>query len=94
MGENWRNRYDSLFLNTPRITSTLAGYRMPRSYGRWPTNNDVVEYLQIRSKAGLKIRFGVELNRVQRATGAGVGNIRGRDGVRTGGDRAGHDTTR
>lgn len=43
---SWRGRYDSLILNTPRFTSTLAGYRMPRRYGRWPSRDDVVEYLE------------------------------------------------
>ena len=70
MGASWRARYDSLILNTPRITSTLAGYRMPRRYGRWPTRDDVVEYLQeYARREGLKIRFGVELSRVQRRNG-------------------------
>ena len=46
VGSSWRERYDSLLLNTPRITSTLAGYRMPRRYGRWPTRDNVIEYLE------------------------------------------------
>ncbi|TMM15481.1 MAG: FAD-binding protein, partial [Actinobacteria bacterium] len=36
IASSWRSRYDSLRLNTPRITSTLSGYRMPRRCGRWP----------------------------------------------------------
>jgi putative flavoprotein involved in K+ transport len=46
VGSSWCSRYDSLRLNTPRITSTLSGYRMPRRYGRWPARDDVVEYLE------------------------------------------------
>jgi putative flavoprotein involved in K+ transport len=67
VGSSWRARYDSLILNTPRITSTLAGYRMPRRYGRWPTRDDVVEYLEeyVR-RQGLRIEFGAELQRLER----------------------------
>jgi cation diffusion facilitator CzcD-associated flavoprotein CzcO len=39
VASSWRSRYDSLRLNTPRLTSTLAGYRMPRRYGRWPVRD-------------------------------------------------------
>ena len=45
IGSSWAGRYDSLRLNTPRLTSSLARYRMPRRYGRWPTRDDMVEYL-------------------------------------------------
>ena len=44
-GTSWRNRYDSLRLNTLRSMSTLRGYRMPRRYGRWPSRDQLVEYL-------------------------------------------------
>jgi putative flavoprotein involved in K+ transport len=67
---SWRGRYDSLILNTPRITSTLAGYRIPRRYGRWPTRDDFVEYLEeYAQRQKLNIRFGVELHRVERRDG-------------------------
>jgi putative flavoprotein involved in K+ transport len=70
VASSWRGRYDSLILNTPRLTSTLAGYRMPRRYGRWPTRDDVVEYLEeYARRQQLRIRFGVELQRVERRDG-------------------------
>jgi putative flavoprotein involved in K+ transport len=67
VGSSWRARYDSLILNTPRFTSTLAGYRMPRRYGRWPSRDQMVEYLEeYARRQQLKIRFGVELRRLDR----------------------------
>jgi putative flavoprotein involved in K+ transport len=70
VGSSWRSRYDSLILNTPRINSTLAGYRIPRRYGRWPSRDRVVEYLEeYARRMELTVRFGVELSRVERADG-------------------------
>ncbi len=67
VGSSWRSRYDSLRLNTPRLTSTLPGYRMPRRYGRWPTRDDMVEYLEeYACRHRLRIQFGTELNRIER----------------------------
>ncbi len=67
---SWRSRYDSLLLNTPRITSTLAGYRIPRRYGRWPARDDFVRYLEeYARRQELNIRFGVEVGKVGRHDG-------------------------
>jgi putative flavoprotein involved in K+ transport len=66
VASSWRSRYDSLRLNTPRLTSTLPGYRMPRRYGRWPTRDEVVEYLdEYADRYRLRIQFETELNRVE-----------------------------
>jgi putative flavoprotein involved in K+ transport len=70
VASSWRSRYDSLRLNTPRITSTLPGYRMPRRYGRWPARDDVVEYLEeYAHRHRLRLQFETEVNRVERADG-------------------------
>jgi putative flavoprotein involved in K+ transport len=70
VASSWRTRYDSLILNTPRLTSTLAGYRMPRRYGRWPSRDQVVEYLEEYARRQVPdIRFGVELRRIERNGG-------------------------
>jgi len=70
VGSSWRSRYDSLRLNTPRLTSTLPGYRMPRRYGRWPTRDDMVEYLEEYARRHrLRIQFETELNRIERGDG-------------------------
>jgi putative flavoprotein involved in K+ transport len=64
---SWRRRYDSLRLNTPRLNSTLAGYRMPRRYGRWPLRDDLIEYLdEYARRAQLRLQFETELNGVER----------------------------
>jgi putative flavoprotein involved in K+ transport len=71
VASSWRSRYDSLRLNTPRITSTMPGYRMPRRYGRWPARDDVVEYLdEYARRHRLRIQFETELSRIERADGA------------------------
>src|SRR5438046_2827998 len=81
VASSWRRRYDSLRLNTPRLNSTLAGYRMPRRYGRWPVRDDVVEYLEEYARRHeLRIQFGTELNRAERADRA--------SGEQTGGEAA------
>jgi putative flavoprotein involved in K+ transport len=70
IGASWRGRYESLYLNTPRLTSTLAGYRMPRRYGRWPTRDDVIEYLEeYARRCDARIRFETALERVDRDDG-------------------------
>jgi putative flavoprotein involved in K+ transport len=71
VGSSWRSRYDSLILNTPRFTSTLAGYRMPRRYGRWVKRDHVIEYLEeYARREEVSIHFGVEVRRVERQDGA------------------------
>lgn len=70
VASSWRSRYDSLRLNTPRLTSTLPGYRMPRSLGRWPARDEVVRYLDdYAGRHRLRIEFGTRLDRVESADG-------------------------
>ncbi|MDQ4041086.1 MAG: NAD(P)/FAD-dependent oxidoreductase [Actinomycetota bacterium] len=70
IGSSWRARYDSLILNTPRVTSTLGGYRMPRRYGRWPSRDAMVEYLEEYARRGeLDVRCGVSVERLDRGDG-------------------------
>ena len=76
VASSWRSRYDSLRLNTPRITSTLSGYRMPRRYGRWPTRDDMIEYLEeYAHRHQIHIRFETELTRVERVDDTVGGNM-------------------
>jgi putative flavoprotein involved in K+ transport len=70
VGASWRRRYRSLRLNTLRWMSTLKGYRMPRRYGRWPTCDQVVEYLEdYARREELRIEFGTEAKRITSANG-------------------------
>jgi len=71
VGTSWASRYDSLRLNTPRLTSTLPRYRMPRRYGRFPKRDDIVEYLRDYARVlDLDVRTETELRRVE-PNGAG-----------------------
>lgn len=68
VGSSWRARYDGLRLNTIRWSSSLPGYRMERKYGRWPTRDEWVGYLErYADRHGLDVRFGTELRRVERS---------------------------
>jgi putative flavoprotein involved in K+ transport len=63
---SWRKRHDHLRLNTHRMFSHQPGVRMPRRYGPFPARDDYVAYLE-RYAAGLRIRFGVAVSRIDRA---------------------------
>jgi putative flavoprotein involved in K+ transport len=68
VGARWRTRYQPLRLNTARMFSTLPGYRIPRSYGRYPLREDFVTYLErYADHHRLSVRFGAALERVDRA---------------------------
>jgi len=67
VGAAWTKRYDRLRLHTVRWLSCLPGYRMPRSFGKWPSHERVLEYLgQYAERHALEIRTGVEAGRVDR----------------------------
>jgi putative flavoprotein involved in K+ transport len=71
VGTSWRRRYDGLRLNTPGWMSTLPGYRVSRRrYGEFPARDDWVRYLEDYARHhGLDIRFGSEVDRVERSDG-------------------------
>jgi putative flavoprotein involved in K+ transport len=67
VGSAWAARYDCLHLHTVRWLSGLPGYRIPRSSGKWPSRDAVVDYLRayaIRNE--LDIRAGSPVTRVDR----------------------------
>jgi putative flavoprotein involved in K+ transport len=67
IGEAWRTRYDRLHLHTVRWLSSLPGYRMPRAFGKWPSRDRVIEYLQrYAERMTVVVRTGVEVKRVER----------------------------
>ena len=68
IGDAWTKRYDRLRLHTVRWLSCLPGYRMPRSFGKWPTHERVLEYLErYAAHHALEVRSGVEATRISRA---------------------------
>jgi putative flavoprotein involved in K+ transport len=70
LGQSWRARYDGLRLNTARRLSGVAGHPIPRETGPWPSRDDFVAYLEgVARRTRLDIRFGVAVDRVDRAGG-------------------------
>ena len=68
IGSRWRSRYDELRLNSWRVMSNLQGHRMPRRYGRYPSRDDFVAYLEEYAEhQRLRICFNTNLVRVERA---------------------------
>lgn len=67
VGDAWRSRYDRLHLHTVRWLSCLPGYRMPRSFGKWPSRDGVVEYLErYVERRALDVRTGVDVQTLDR----------------------------
>lgn len=68
VGSLWASRYDRLHLHTVRWLSGLPGLPMPRSYGKWPARDRVVDYLRAyATHHELEIRTGAELTGLERA---------------------------
>jgi cation diffusion facilitator CzcD-associated flavoprotein CzcO len=67
----WRRLYDRLHLHTVRALSGLPGYPMPRRFPRYPSREQVVEYLDAYARHfALVIETGMP---VQQATPEGAG---------------------
>jgi indole-3-pyruvate monooxygenase len=45
VGDAWRHHYDRLHLHTPKSASGLPGLPMPRSWPKYPSRDQVVQYL-------------------------------------------------
>ena len=68
VGSLWASRYDRLHLHTVRWLSGLPGLRMPRSSGKWPARDRVVDYLRAyAAHHDLEIRTGVEVTGLERS---------------------------
>ncbi|WP_068309202.1 flavin-containing monooxygenase [Aliiruegeria sabulilitoris] len=68
VGARWRGHYDSLQLHTSRGRSGLPGLAMPRTYPRYPTRAQVVEYLESYARHfELEPVFGAEIRRVEKS---------------------------
>ncbi|MFD9790482.1 flavin-containing monooxygenase [Streptomyces sp. NPDC059070] len=68
VGDSWRHHYDRLHLHTTRRLSALPGLKMPRSFGRWVSRDDMVRYLEAYARVHeVETVTGVEVSRVERA---------------------------
>ena len=66
-GSSWRRHYDRLHLHTHRKHSGLPELPMPRQYPRYPSREQVVDYLVEYAQAHrLAIRFGETGSRIAR----------------------------
>lgn len=71
VGSSWRGHYGRLHLHSARSRSGLPGLEMPKSYGRYPSRLQMVDYLQTyATHFDLPIRCGVTVSQVTR-DGAG-----------------------
>jgi indole-3-pyruvate monooxygenase len=67
----WRRHYDRLHLHTPKAFSSLPGLPMPKSWPRYPSRDQVVEYLErYQEHFALQPHFGERVQRVERVDGA------------------------
>ncbi len=70
VGASWRSRYDNLHLNTVRWLSHLPGMRIARKYGRWPSRDGFVEYLEeYYRRLLLPVQFGTRVDRIEQRNG-------------------------
>ena len=61
----WRKRHDQLRLNTHRLISHLPGMRIPRSFGEFPSRDDIMKYLEdYETFLGVPIYRDVHVNRI------------------------------
>lgn len=66
----WRRHYDRLHLHTTKRFSQLPYMRFPRSVPRYPSREQVVEYLDAyRRRFDLQPRLGEEVRRIHRENG-------------------------
>jgi putative flavoprotein involved in K+ transport len=64
----WHTYYDRMELQSPRWMTSLPGHSFPRSAGRWPGRDAVIDYLEDYARHyEIDIRHGVEVERVERS---------------------------
>jgi putative flavoprotein involved in K+ transport len=67
VGHSWRTRYDSLRLNSVRWLSHMPGMPMPKSYGRWVSRDNLVDYIdRYAGPVRPSLRNGVRVEAVER----------------------------
>lgn len=67
VGQAWRQHYDRLHLHTPKSSSALPGLVMPSEWPRYPTRDQVVDYLErYLVHHRLEPRFGQKVTHLER----------------------------
>jgi indole-3-pyruvate monooxygenase len=71
LAPSWRRHYERLHLHTDRAHSGLPYFPMPKSFPRYPSREQVIEYLEAYAKAfSLAPRFGEDVLEARRGEGA------------------------
>ncbi len=70
VASSWRRHYDRLHLHTPKGFSGLPGLPMSKSWPRYPSRDQVVEYLELyQQHFGIRPHFGQSAQRVELVDG-------------------------
>lgn len=70
VGASWRGHYDRLHLHTSRGLSGLPGLPLPKSYPKYPSRDQVVEYLEAYARHfAIAPRFGSRVTKIRRDGG-------------------------
>ena len=68
VGTAWRHHYERLHLHTPKSASSLPGLSMPSAWPRYPSRDQVVEYLErYRALHRIQPHYGEDVTRPERA---------------------------
>src|SRR5829696_5512500 len=66
VGDQWRQRYDSLLLNTPAQYDGLPGLPFPAAHGSYPTEAEMGDHLErYVGQMGIAVRPGVAVRSVE-----------------------------
>jgi indole-3-pyruvate monooxygenase len=67
---SWRGHYDRLHLHTNKGTSALPYLRFPRGYPRYPSRDQMIEYVETYARTfGVEPRFNEEVLAARRRNG-------------------------
>lgn len=70
VGTAWRHHYDRLHLHTPKSASCLPGLPMPAEWPRYPSRDQVVEYLErYRAHHCIEPHHGEEVTNLEQVDG-------------------------
>lgn len=79
VGTSWRSAYDRLHLHTPKDSSALPGLKMPADWPRYPSRDQVVDYLEhYQRHHRLAPRFEQGVRLLDRSDGRWVAHTRNR----------------
>ncbi|MCX6434256.1 MAG: NAD(P)/FAD-dependent oxidoreductase, partial [Actinobacteria bacterium] len=80
VGSAWRRHYDRLHLHTPKSSSSLPGLDMPRDWPRYPSRDQVVQYLmEYSDHFGIRPQFNQQVTSIERRDGVWVAKTADRE---------------